>query len=148
MGKKSEYTFAKLSGAENYKEWAREMISALKGSGLWGYVDDIIIRPAPLETKEKGETVYELHHLDTLTLSQISYIRWLSYHDTTLPRTTNQNQKPWRKTIDQRQDAFVYHLLSSSSTPVALHQARILEDGTLYCFKAGFKVVGKDGDNR
>ena len=37
MGKESEYTFAKLSGAENYKEWAREMIFALKNSGLWGY---------------------------------------------------------------------------------------------------------------
>ena len=34
MGKESEYTFAKLSGAENYKEWAREMIFALKDSGI------------------------------------------------------------------------------------------------------------------
>ena len=57
MGKESEYTFAKLSGAENYKEWAREMIFALKDSGLWGYVDGTIIKPAPLEAKEKGETV-------------------------------------------------------------------------------------------
>ena len=39
MGKESEYTFAKLSGAENYKECAREMVFALKDSGLWGYVD-------------------------------------------------------------------------------------------------------------
>ena len=57
MGKESEYTFAKLSSAENYKEWAREMIFALKDSGLWGYVDGTIIKPAPLEAKEKGVTV-------------------------------------------------------------------------------------------
>ena len=56
MGKESEYKFAKLSGAENYKEWAREMIFAMKDSGLWGYVDGTIIRPAPLVAKE-GETV-------------------------------------------------------------------------------------------
>ena len=57
MGKKSEYMFAKLSGAENYKEWAKEMIFALKNSGLWGYVDGTIIKPAPLEAKKKRQTV-------------------------------------------------------------------------------------------
>ena len=56
MGKESEYTFAKLSGTENYKEWAREMVFALKDSGLWGYVDGTIIRPAPPEAKT-GETI-------------------------------------------------------------------------------------------
>ena len=45
--------FAKLCGAENYKEWAREMIFALKGSGLWGYVDGTIVKPAPLSAKEE-----------------------------------------------------------------------------------------------
>ena len=53
MGKESEYTFAKLSGAENYKEWAREMIFALKDLGLWGYVDGTIVKPAPLSAKEE-----------------------------------------------------------------------------------------------
>ena len=57
MGKESEHTFAKLSGAENYKEWAREMIFALKDSGLWGYVDGTIIRPVSLAALEKGATV-------------------------------------------------------------------------------------------
>ena len=57
MGKESEYTFAKLSGAKNYKEWAREMIFASKDSGLWRYVNGTIIKPAPLEAKEKGERV-------------------------------------------------------------------------------------------
>ena len=57
MGKESEYTFAKLSGAENYKEWAREMIFALKDSGLWGYVDGTITRPPPLATEVKESTV-------------------------------------------------------------------------------------------
>ena len=56
MGNEGEYTFAKLSGAENYKEWAGKMIFALKDLGLLGYVDGIIIRPAPLEVKEKAET--------------------------------------------------------------------------------------------
>ncbi len=32
----SEYTFTKLSSTENYKEWIREMIFALKDLGLWG----------------------------------------------------------------------------------------------------------------
>ena len=57
MGKESEYTFAKLSGGENYKEWAREMIFALKDSGLWEYVDGTIIRPVSLAAIEKGATV-------------------------------------------------------------------------------------------
>ncbi len=34
------------------------MIFALKDSGLWGYVDGIIIRLAPLEAKEKGVSVF------------------------------------------------------------------------------------------
>ena len=53
MGKKSKYTFVKLSGAENYKEWARIMIFALKNSELWGYVDSTIVKPVPLSAKEK-----------------------------------------------------------------------------------------------
>ena len=57
MGKGSEYTFAKLSGAENYKKWAREMIFALKDSGLWGYVDGTILRPVSLAAEEKEPTV-------------------------------------------------------------------------------------------
>ena len=57
MGKENEHTFAKLSGAENYKEWAREMIFALKNSGLWGYVDSTITRPLPLALGGKELTV-------------------------------------------------------------------------------------------
>ncbi len=57
MSKESEYTFAKLSGAENYKEWVREMIFALKDSGFWGYVDGTITRPPPLATEVKESTV-------------------------------------------------------------------------------------------
>ena len=53
MGKKSEYTIAKLSGVENYKKWAREMIFALKDSRLWRYVDGTILKPAPLSAKEE-----------------------------------------------------------------------------------------------
>ena len=49
MCKESEYTFAKLSG----EEWARKMIFALKDSGLWGYVDGTITKPAPLSAKEE-----------------------------------------------------------------------------------------------
>ena len=58
MSNESEYTFAKLSDAKNYKERAKEMIFALKNSRLWGYVDGTIIRSAPLEVKEKGVTVF------------------------------------------------------------------------------------------
>ncbi len=57
MGKKSEYTIAKLFRAENYKEWAREMIFALKKSRLLEYVDGIIIRLTSTVAKEKKETV-------------------------------------------------------------------------------------------
>ncbi len=57
MGKESEYMFAKLSGAENYKEWAREMIFTLKDSGLWGYVDGTVTRPPPLAIEGKKSTV-------------------------------------------------------------------------------------------
>lgn len=57
MGKKSEYIFAKLSSAENYKKWIREIIFALKDLGLWRYVNSIIIKLAPLKTKKKKITV-------------------------------------------------------------------------------------------
>ena len=53
MGKESEYTFVKLFKAENYKEWAREMIFALKNSGLWKYIDGTIVKSAPLLVKEE-----------------------------------------------------------------------------------------------
>ena len=53
IGKESEYTFAKLSDAKNYKEWAREMIFTLKDLELWEYVDGIIVKPTPLLAKEE-----------------------------------------------------------------------------------------------
>ena len=57
MGTESEYTFAKLSGAKNYKEWAKEMIFALKNSRLLGYVNSTITRPPLLATEEKESKV-------------------------------------------------------------------------------------------
>lgn len=53
IGKEYEYMYAKLSGPENYKEWARKMIFALKNLELWGYVDRTIMKSAPLLAKEK-----------------------------------------------------------------------------------------------
>ena len=53
IGKESEYMFAKLFGAKNYKEWVREKIFALKDLGLWGYVDGTIVKPALLSAKEE-----------------------------------------------------------------------------------------------
>ena len=53
MGKKSEYTFTKLSRTKNYKEWVRKMIFALKNLGLWRYVNDTMIKPVPLLAKEE-----------------------------------------------------------------------------------------------
>lgn len=53
MDKEREYTFAKLSAPENYKEWARKMIFALKNLELWGYIDRTIMKSAPLSAKEK-----------------------------------------------------------------------------------------------
>ncbi len=57
IGKESEYTFAKLSSVENYKEWAREMIFASEDLRLLGYVDDTITRPPLLATEENESTV-------------------------------------------------------------------------------------------
>ena len=52
MGKESEYTFAKPSNTENYKEWAREIIFALKDLELWEYIDGIIVKPASISAKK------------------------------------------------------------------------------------------------
>lgn len=56
MGKKSEYIFIKLSNTKNYKEYAKEMIFALKELRLWRYIDGTIVNLAPLSAKKKTIT--------------------------------------------------------------------------------------------
>jgi len=43
MGKEDEYSFEKLKGPNNYKEWAREMRFALRDAGLMGYVNGTLL---------------------------------------------------------------------------------------------------------
>ena len=68
MGKESEYTFAKLFKAENYKKWAKKMIFALKDSGFWEYVDSTIVKPAPLLAKEETTTEAKQETQDKIDL--------------------------------------------------------------------------------
>ena len=51
-GTEGSYTFAKLKGTENYKEWAKEMGFALQDAGLESYVDGMCKKPE-LYTKTK-----------------------------------------------------------------------------------------------
>jgi len=42
MGKEDGYSFEKLKGPDNYKEWAREMTFALQDAGLMSYINGTI----------------------------------------------------------------------------------------------------------
>ena len=46
-----EFTFKKLQGAENYKQWNRDMTFALQDAKLWGHIDESARRPPELKEK-------------------------------------------------------------------------------------------------
>ena len=51
-GNEGTYTFSKLKGTENYKEWAREMGFALQDAGLISYAYGMSAKPK-LYTEEQ-----------------------------------------------------------------------------------------------
>ena len=53
-GGEGMYTFAKLKGTENYKEWAREMSFALRDAGLINYASGTALRPDSYTKEERG----------------------------------------------------------------------------------------------
>jgi hypothetical protein len=56
MGKES-YSFEKLKGAGNYKEWAREMSFALKDAGLMGFVTGTAVKPVHDKNEKDSDRV-------------------------------------------------------------------------------------------
>ncbi len=46
-----KYKFKKLQGAENYKQWSRDMTFALQKAKLWEYISGPAIRPPELKSK-------------------------------------------------------------------------------------------------
>ena len=56
----NEYSFAKLKGPENYKQWSRDMLFALKEAGLEGYLTGIVKQLPQLtddQIKELGKGI-------------------------------------------------------------------------------------------
>ncbi len=51
-GSRDEYTFEKLQGSHNYKQWTRDVSFALEEAGLWRHVEGTAISPPPLEAKK------------------------------------------------------------------------------------------------
>lgn len=52
-GNEGTYTFSKLKGTENYKEWVREMGFALRGAGLISYANGTSVKPK-LHTEDEA----------------------------------------------------------------------------------------------
>ncbi len=57
MGKEDGYSFEKLKGSDNYKEWAREMTFALRDAGLMSYINGTIRKPVLDETLKDLELI-------------------------------------------------------------------------------------------
>ena len=60
------YSFAKLKGPENYKQWSNNMAAALGSSGHWVFVDDTesreeppAITPKPDNNEDRTERIYQ-----------------------------------------------------------------------------------------
>ena len=45
-----EYKFKKLQGAENYKQWSRDMTFALQEAKLWERISGTAMRPPELKS--------------------------------------------------------------------------------------------------
>ena len=62
-GSKDEYTFKKLQGSHNYKQWTRDMSFALEEARLWRHVEGTAIAPPPLmpkgdDSEDRMERIY------------------------------------------------------------------------------------------
>ena len=51
-GNRHEYTFKKLQGSHNYKQWTRDMSFALEEARLWKYVEGTAVAPPLLKPKK------------------------------------------------------------------------------------------------
>ncbi len=49
---RDEYTFKKLQGPHNYKQWTKDMSFALEEARLWRHVEGTAVSPPPLKVKE------------------------------------------------------------------------------------------------
>ncbi len=62
-GSKDEYTFKKLQGSHNYKQWTRDMSFALEEARLWRHVEGTANAPPALkakadDTEDRMEKIY------------------------------------------------------------------------------------------
>ena len=51
-GSRDEYTFKKLQGSHNYKQWTRDMSFALNEARLWRHVEGTAVAPPSLQAKK------------------------------------------------------------------------------------------------
>ena len=56
--------FKKLQGAENYKQWNRDIIFALQDAKLWGHIDGLARQTPELkktleDSKDRKERIYQ-----------------------------------------------------------------------------------------
>ena len=51
-GSRDEYTFKKLQGPHNYKQWTRDMSFTLEEARLWRHVEGTAVSPPALKAKE------------------------------------------------------------------------------------------------
>lgn len=61
---KKEFTFKKFQGAENYKQWSRDITFTLQDAKLWGHIDRSAREPPELSEildndKDKKERIYQ-----------------------------------------------------------------------------------------
>jgi len=65
MDKEDGYSFGKLKGPDNYKEWVRKMTFALRDAGLMGYVNGTIRKSVLDETLKDSELAKKEKVIDT-----------------------------------------------------------------------------------
>ncbi len=51
-GNRDEYTFKKLQGPHNYKQWTKDMSFSLEEARLWRHVEGTAVSPPPLKAKK------------------------------------------------------------------------------------------------
>ena len=59
-----EYKFKKLQGAENFKQWSRDMTFALQEAKLWEHISGTAMRPPTLkpqtdDDEERQERIWQ-----------------------------------------------------------------------------------------
>ena len=83
---RDEYTFKKLQGPHNYKQWTKNMSFPLEEARLWRHVEGTAVSPPPLKAKEddsedrmekifaREEKIYEFQDIARKAVAKIGKI--------------------------------------------------------------------------